>query len=249
MFIHEKFVFLALSKTGCTYTQRVLDRLLTGIRTDGRHLRMNEAVNIYKIDVSNRLKVGNVRNPWDWYVSLWGYGCMGKGSLYRHLLQQHPDKPIQSFYADVNDPELFQQWLKVLLLDDSIKTTIGDSGSQLPILKTAGLYSYRYLKQYSCVSRRKIATLTSPAQIKAFDASENVVDLFIKTEDIDQGIAWLLNWLEVTPETLEKYQRIRETVNKNNSDRTNYQFYYDDFSRDLVGDREQLIIEKHNYRF
>jgi hypothetical protein len=32
--------------------------------------------------LTNRFVMGSIRNPWDWYVSLWAYGCLCKGSVY-----------------------------------------------------------------------------------------------------------------------------------------------------------------------
>jgi hypothetical protein len=31
---------------------------------------------------SDRTIVGSVRNPWDWYVSLWAFGCKGQGAIH-----------------------------------------------------------------------------------------------------------------------------------------------------------------------
>ena len=74
MFVCEKLVFLELHKTGGSHIRKLLAEVVGGGK-EGKHNRLNPA---YK----DRFIVGSVRNPWDWYVSLWAFGCGGKGSVH-----------------------------------------------------------------------------------------------------------------------------------------------------------------------
>ncbi|MDB4452794.1 hypothetical protein N9145_01295 [bacterium] len=75
MFVSEKIVFLELHKTGGSHIGYLLSRLLEGEQV-GKH---NTLKDLYR----NRTILGSIRNPWDWYVSLWAYGCGGGGSVMR----------------------------------------------------------------------------------------------------------------------------------------------------------------------
>ncbi|MCG3169168.1 MAG: hypothetical protein CALGDGBN_00681 [Pseudomonadales bacterium] len=73
MFVSERVVFVELHKTGGTHIGQWLQRLVGGAQM-GKHNRVPPWLR-------ERFIMGSVRNPWDWYVSLWAYGCAGSGSV------------------------------------------------------------------------------------------------------------------------------------------------------------------------
>ena len=75
MYVAERLVFVELHKTGGTHIGKWLSQLAPGQQV-GKHNRVPETLR-------DRFVVGAVRNPWDWYVSLWAYGCDGRGSVHR----------------------------------------------------------------------------------------------------------------------------------------------------------------------
>lgn len=75
MYVAERLVFVELHKTGGTHIGTWLARLAPGEQV-GKHNRVPPALR-------DRFVIGSVRNPWDWYVSLWGYGCDGKGAVFQ----------------------------------------------------------------------------------------------------------------------------------------------------------------------
>lgn len=115
MFISSKLIFLELQKTGGTHIRKLLERY-----TDGHVVRKHNRV---PSPLPDRFVFGSVRNPWDWYVSLWAYGVGGKGAIrgrttrgidhlyYRKLLPRSmgktfptPMEYIQSYLHDRNKP-------------------------------------------------------------------------------------------------------------------------------------------------
>ena len=80
VFVSDKVVFLELHKTGGTHIGTWLDKLVGGEQV-GKHNRLPSALR-------DRFILGSIRNPWDWYVSLWSYGCKGEGSV--HLQSVRP---------------------------------------------------------------------------------------------------------------------------------------------------------------
>ena len=79
MFIAKGLVYLELQKTGGTHIRRLLGRFTDG-QPDGKHNRLPE-------NGIDRFVIGSVRNPWDWYVSLWAYGVSGQGAVRRRSLE------------------------------------------------------------------------------------------------------------------------------------------------------------------
>jgi hypothetical protein len=77
MFINDRLIYLQMHKTGCTHIARLLKEHVGGEKRTTHSL--------LTFDKGERTVIGSVRNPWDWYVSLWAYGCSGRGAL-RHLL-------------------------------------------------------------------------------------------------------------------------------------------------------------------
>ncbi|KZZ09852.1 hypothetical protein A3750_08500 [Oleiphilus sp. HI0079] len=75
MMVSDELVFLELHKTGGTHIGRLMEKYLGGHR-EGKHNRL-------PAEYKSRFVFGSVRNPWDWYVSLWAYGCLGKGSVHQ----------------------------------------------------------------------------------------------------------------------------------------------------------------------
>ena len=135
MYISDTVVYFEMHKTGCTHIRNLLVEFDHGV-LDGKHNRANA-----KDTFDQPIIATSIRNPWDWYVSLWAFGCMGKGEL-AHALKNGSSQittdvakilgkkvlgrrsaPItiggetwKSLYDDVNNIGNFQLWLKLLWL-------------------------------------------------------------------------------------------------------------------------------------
>ena len=72
MFVAQGLIYLELQKTGGTHIRRLLERY-TGGKPVGKHNRLPAGSDADFI-------IGSIRNPWDWYVSLWAYGVTQRPS-------------------------------------------------------------------------------------------------------------------------------------------------------------------------
>ena len=72
MFVADKLLYLELQKTGGSHIRRLLKQYTDG-DVHGKHNRL--------LVEPDRAVIGSIRNPWDWYVSLWAYGVSGKGAI------------------------------------------------------------------------------------------------------------------------------------------------------------------------
>ena len=93
MIVTDKLIFLQLQKTACTHIARLLVEEFGGSERHGKHRPLPRAFVPEK-----RLLVGSVRNPWDWYVSLWTFGCRKMGGPYERSTAQ------RSVWMALRDP-------------------------------------------------------------------------------------------------------------------------------------------------
>jgi len=86
VYITDEFVFVEVPKTGSTYIDQIMIDMLDGEKA-GKHNYPSDAL----LD-SNRSFVGSIRDPFDWYVSLWSYGCKVKerSGPYRKTMTYRP---------------------------------------------------------------------------------------------------------------------------------------------------------------
>ena len=255
MFISEKLVYLAFLKTGCTHTIQLLESVpfLQG-KNIGKHNLINEVPANELGDLSKKIKSGNIRNPWDWYVSLWAFGCMQKGGLYKHTVQKnlfrrikHPEnfflstKEWKLVYSDVNDVTLFKKWLQMLL-----NTNRKDVSFFRKTSNSIGYMTFKYLELYTYNFKKNITLVKDHTELKKFDVDNNFIDYFITNENLEKDFQILINKINTTGSDISG---ILGSPKTNRSIRTEYRTYYDNDLIELVREKDKLIIEKHKYEF
>jgi hypothetical protein len=263
MFVCEKLIFLQLQKTGGTHITRLLDTVVGGQQLR-KHSRLEE-----NIDKTGKLIVGSIRNPWDWYVSLWAYGCRGKGSLRENLTSRRlhglgrgfsfhrtaarmineMHKPVslwRSVYADVENADLFRQWLN-MLLDPAHRMDIHENYSDFDLGSFAGLLTHRYMMLYT-KNLRKLAAVHDYDQMVQLDNEENVLDTVIRNESLESDLMTALIRAGYTLDA-DACQRTFKSMDRTNASfrSGNLNVYFDRTSADLVLAKEAFIIQKYGY--
>jgi len=265
MYISDKCVYLELEKTGSTHVIRMLRKLEKGGVIEGKHNRASaEILN------SGRAMMGSVRNPWDWYVSQWGFGCESQGGLFlrqtgmgiagygmrehpyfalRSILHQ-PFKPVKKWqyvYEDIKDPKRFRLWLS-MMFDAARKQDIGNGYGQSSLSQFAGYFSYSYLYLYSRMIKGLYNnSLSSLADLRAFDGQQNVLDYTIRNESLDADLMQSVQKLGINLGK-DEHAMLSTAFRTNESARErDLSFYYDQKSVDLVAQREAFIVEKFSY--
>jgi len=99
MFVSDQLIFTELHKTGGSHILRCLEAIIDGQRI-GKHNRVPEGLR-------DRFVIGSIRNPWDWYVSLWGYGCAQRGGVFARTTQRYNP----SYYWRQLNKEMGTTWL------------------------------------------------------------------------------------------------------------------------------------------
>lgn len=270
MLISDKIIYLELHKTGCSHTKRILTSMYEDKIMDiGKHNAIHE---VSKKDIGNfenKIKIGNVRNPWDWYVSLWSFGCGKKGALYmdtvkyynnpksysgirnrlREILHlQHPridSKIWKELYSDVENYSNFRKWLQLILSEEKIELR---QGYKITLMSNfAGLLTYRYMHLYNQIGNWK--HLNSQEELIAYDKKNNFIDIFLKNESLHDDILKMSQELNFDPSKMKGIlDNFSKRTNASSRD-SDYRKYYDEASIELVYKYEKLIIDKHNYTF
>lgn len=266
MFIAQNFIYLQLQKTACTHIAKIFDKATDGFQTPAKH-------NYLTGRVPEKLIIGSIRNPWDWYVSLWAYGCSNRGGLWQRLnqrgmsirqlysyLRKHDFMSLraeitkdigqwQYLYSNVYNPHLFRAWLRKILRKEN-HVYLGEMYHKSSISSFSGFltfrYSYMYLQDFfNGENFRKIKNLR---QLIQFDRTHNLLDYVIRTENLEDDVIRILNDIgyELKPSTIE-WIRSQKKTKTNKSERKDSSFYYDLDTAELVSRQEQFIIGKYDY--
>jgi hypothetical protein len=240
MYVAERLVFLQLQKTGCTHIAKLLSKLVPG-RQMAKHSRAPAGL----IDGS-RAVVGSVRDPWDWYVSLWAFGCGRQGALYELLAGGDSARHAawRRVYADSGDPALFRQWLAMI----SETRFLGERYGASSIRAFAGFYTYRYCRLFARDDGALFSgAIADAAALADFDRRQNVVGHFIRNEHLAEDLIQVLGLCGYRLDA-QQLELIGAPARTNASARDrDHARYYDDRSVRLVLERERFIVDKHGY--
>jgi hypothetical protein len=271
MFISDRLIFLQLQKTGCTHIANLLTQYIPEGKMVGKHNPLSA-----DFQKGTRYIVGSIRNPWDWYVSLWAFGCNGgKGGFYsgfykrvtsRNIInafrhRRYPyhallnlcyeiRKPIKTWrrlYSNQESPTLFREWLS-FVFDRRRRYDFGEQYGYSSISTFAGVLTYRYVRLFSGNLSRIYTdpSLNSIHQLRQFDEKYTVLDAVIRNEFLEED---LISVLRKAGYRLSEEQTtlIRSTQKTNISQHHPTGYYYDQETLELVMRKEQFIIEKYSY--
>jgi hypothetical protein len=265
MFVSSRLVYLQLQKTGCTHIAKLLDDIVGGEQV-GKHNRLPDGMNL-----EGRRVLGSIRNPWDWYVSLWAFGCKGTGDLYNRLAvrrfgtRRFRKRPLRALaltvkavttstrewrevYQSPEDPDLFRRWLR-MVHDPKYRDSLGEGYGRSRLSQIAGFLTYRYAFLYT----REL----EPLYTSAFDSQEavaayldagNVLDFAIRQERLEDDLVAALrsSGIELTDDHLA---HVYESRRSNTSTRVrDLSYYYDPESIDLVAQRDKALIDRYGYQ-
>jgi len=268
MFISKKFVFMELHKTGCTHIRHLLNELIDGELVGGHN---QASSNLFD---EERVFLGSIRDPWDWYTSLWAYGCDNKGSVFNSTTKvrplkfeslnwknntystflslisnraKHPQKWLET-YADVNDAEAFRAWLS-MMQNPRYFIDIREGYAASPISRSAGLLTFRYLKLFCTKSgdSRNLNALSSFKKIKDYESTFCFIDRFIRNENLEYDLFQILEDFSAGISDEKKTNILLREKRNTSSKKHGTEYYYDKKSENLVAKRERLIIERFNY--
>lgn len=264
LFITDKLIYLQLQKTGCTHISLLFSKCVGGSQKTKHQYLKN-----YSVD---KFIVGSIRNPWNWYVSLWAFGCAGKGSLNYTLtrrdlfdilngfitgkidkIKNELEKPVKIWkntYRDYKNPENFRKWLK-LMHDPIRKKDINEGYPEHSISNFTGIMTYRYCRLYhrDFFLKKNQVSLKNYGDLIEFDKTHNLLDFIIRNESLEDDVVDVLKKVGYNLDE-NKIKLIYENSKKKTHKSKHYDscFYYNKETVDLIAKSEKFIIEKYGYK-
>jgi hypothetical protein len=266
MFVGKKLVYLQMQKTGSTHVTKVLKQNLNG-KTRERHEQLEDYESF-----RDRPIISSVRNPWDWYVSLWAFGCAGSGGFHkylvhnpwsevRHAVKYRKPGPIadslvrlvtqigrrpdwKSLYSDVKNEANFRAWLKLVLGEEGHH--IAKEGySASPVKAVIGFMTFRFLALTTAYDKWNNAGTKARTydELIAFVDANTVTNRILRMESLNEELLDLMQSIGKKL-TMEDLEAIGKT---NASSHRKYDTYYDDETYKLVAGRDRFIIERYGY--
>lgn len=234
----NKLIYIQMQKTGCTRIGEIILELCGGKSVGRKHSTL--------LSKPDKFVLGSIRNPWEWYVSLWAFGCEGRGGVLSWL-KDDPD--WQKVYACSYNINNFRQWLRMVysakylrLMQNGYAEFCQHNPFQI------GLMSWRYAYLYLAgIDTDLVPRFEGCRQFVEYEKRHNMVDRFIRLENL---YSTLYNGLLLAGYEIYQNDLISLCFRKSNTSRhLPYQEYYDDDSIELVRDRERLIVDKFRYDF
>src|SRR3569833_1164981 len=110
MIEYKKYIYLDVYKTGRTHINFLLKKIV-----DEKPVRVKRHAPLTKgrpfTWKGGKLVFATVRNPWDWYVSMWSYGNTKENPLYEHIKKAVSRKELNALYAMTEPKVSFPLWL------------------------------------------------------------------------------------------------------------------------------------------
>jgi hypothetical protein len=242
MIEYDRLIYLDVYRTGSTHVLRRLAEVM-----GKKPLRFHRHASVTKARplafIGRKLTVATVRNPWDWYVSLWAFGAGGNSAIRRYLAATFTEPEVNALY-DANEPGLsFRRWLKLVHDPEILTRIMQEHLPQSGLAPMMGLYSYRFLRVATYHPRlmlRRPFVTSAATHLRRFRAFSEAV----RTETLDNDLDRLFVRLDLPVKP-------RPVLQVNASARTlpGYRDYYDDETRDLVASRDGMFTTEFGYEF
>lgn len=255
-----------MQKTGCTHIASLLSNLFNGEQT-GKHNAATQAQ-----IMSNKYFISSIRNPWDWYLSLWTYGVQGDGGLMKRLTKSNRLQSLKStirnpkknysnlfhellknvtawrnVYDESDNVKSFRKWLK-LIHDPSNSYFMGEGYGDTAITGFCGFMTYRYL--YLCCQNvselRNSGLISNHSDLVQYEKNNCYIDFFIRQESLEDD---LYEAAERVRPLLQVEKDLIYGVKKINASKRSLLIsdYYDNESIKLIYNRDKLLIDKFDY--
>lgn len=246
----ESLVYLDVYKTGSSHVIDLLRNIL-----DEREIALKRHKDLHWRP-TGKVVFTTVRNPWDWYVSLWSSGTDKRSLIRRYILRALGKKAAKAFYDKDGYPESFRHWMRFIHDSTAVSTVIRQHYPESKLAGFMGLYTYRFL-QVTTFNRNLFLRrwrIHDAQAVGRFHERRKAYDCYIRTEDLEGGLIDLVHRYRdrcrFKRDAVEQILAAKDE-RRNASPRisADYRDYYDEATCELITVRDPLFIEHFGYRF
>jgi hypothetical protein len=254
MIEYDNFIYLDVYRTGSSHIVDLLGRICEGKAIHAvRHASLTRCRPWG--NTGGKPVFATVRNPWDWYVSLWAIGADGKRPVREHLLEHKGQTAVDALY-DRSDPKVsFSRWLNVMHDPYQLNTILmKEHLPQSGLAPVIGLYTYRFLRVTTRYPRFFLRRpfVNSPRGASRYHKVMRAYGTLLRHETLTTD---LIAFVERHPKGFKpnavEVIRAADAKHRNFSKRTlaSYRDYYSDSDAALVAERDRFFIDVFGYGF
>jgi hypothetical protein len=229
MIITNNFVYIHTSRQGGTFTNKLLLNFFPEAFQVGYHYQREKSPSEYQ----NLPVIGFVRNPFDWYISMFHDYKRKKQIVYSVASLQHPDnfkKTVKNMLNLGSGSNLSKKQLNMLIkyLPDKIKKP----HQRTPALIKSDFINFKDDMGYYSWLWRRMHIKNNRLDDVIYGKFENLRDELIRL--------FKITGVKITQQ-IENY--IYHHPKLNTSIRNNYRKYYDNELIDLIYKKDKLVFD------
>lgn len=265
MIIGKDFFITEMPKTGTTFLRSYFSQYKS-IELTIHHETINQNKKYDLLSFKNR--IGVIRNPFEWYLSIWKSTCKDKdaspiyndltsirlkirrlklnrrlfGYIFSQLTKKRVDLKI--LFKDVNSRKNFNTFIDIML-NFKFRNIIGSDYSFVPF-EDLGYMTYIFFSQN--VLRINYNTLYNSnynlKKVLDFNDSKLYTNIFFKTESLTDN---LKNFLENKDFELKSFKNLDNNSSSQISSQEEVKDFFSEENILLIEKKENYIFEKFNY--
>lgn len=235
MIATKHFVFIHMHKTGGQTLNSIIEKCIPDHRVIGYHYPRKEI----PPELADRPVVGIIRNPWDWYVSWYAFNRRPK--IHNQLFNVLSNGGSAKFKKTItNLIRLGSDDAQSMAFRDDLIRMLPDS---LQGNRGLGL-AKESIREFSNVETGYFSWLAN----RMLGSGDQELAHIGKFENLEEDFLNIMRLLSVE-ETDALETELNRSERRNVSRHSHYSHYYDDELRDLVADKESILIDRFGYEF
>lgn len=248
---HRRLTLNHLAKCGGSFARVVLQDVVKDVQIE------NEAAMVSGDDVRNNdFIIGLVRNPFDYYVSLWSFTSEPNSCCFKFALDEARRSELLSkskVHGDTaEDRSRFKRWLQEISTDQLGVMSLRFYGSYLDPGKEKVIendWHYKTARSYFQTHEDLKGHIQS--ELGRFDAEDGPVSCWVRTEILEQDLRRCLSRYEDTMgHSFVDFKALEAklaTASRNSAPRAPCDDFYDDELKQLVQQVDGELLRAFQY--
>ena len=230
MIVTDKFVFVHLPRTGGTFVSEVIRKFFPSAHEIGHHLPRE----LLPREYSHLPVLGTIRNPWEFYVSLYHYILpRGAASTFVSWMSENGTLDFEGSIRNLLNLGVNDERIDVLI--EMLPEHVDYSRTQIPNVSKDTMRQVR---------GTGVAYFTFRFN-QMFGVADDV--FFCRLETLNQDLVAFFEGIGAATDELRDY--VLHSDKKNISEHLHYSTYYTPELAELVSMRDHPVIKRFGYVF